>query len=136
MSKVSSNFKTNNGKAVLVKLSRGDSIIDSLTAIAEELQFNCASITGIGAVENPTLGYYIPEQTQYQFKTFSDGLYELITLNGNITKDKDEYKTHIHVALANKNYEVIAGHLKDATVAVKAEIVITPYVYLNENGAS
>ena len=33
---------------------------------------------------------------------------------------------HMHTALGDDNYKVIGGHLKDATVAVTAEITITP----------
>jgi predicted DNA-binding protein with PD1-like motif len=115
------------GEPTMVVFSDGDSLVDSLIATAKKMQFNNALISGIGSVSNPVLSHCDPA-TKNQSKTFS-GLYKLITLNGNITKNenKDGYKVHVHTTLANDKHEVIAGHLEKATVSTTAEIIITPF---------
>ena len=43
----------------VVKLEKGDSVLASLTSLAEDLNINFATVTGIGAVKDPHIGYLL-----------------------------------------------------------------------------
>lgn len=110
----------------LLVLECGQSIIETITKCAENCKIASATLTGIGAVQNPELGYYDLATKSYQNKIFH-GEYELIALNGNITKFNEQYIVHIHVALSDANFQVIAGHLQNAVVSITAEITLVPF---------
>ena len=113
-------------KPQLFAIARGEKIIASLLTYAQQNQLMSASISGLGALKDPILGYYNLPEKKYQYKMF-EGLYELISLNGNITKFNNKYIIHAHVALSNKQFHLIGGHLQEATVSVTAEITIIPF---------
>ena len=106
-------------------IERGKPLMETLLKYAQERKLPSASISGLGALQDPTLGYFDFNIGNYHFNTIK-GLYELISLNGNITKYQGEYVVHVHVALGNDQYQVFGGHLKEAIVGVTAEITITP----------
>ena len=98
----------------------------SLQVCATEAKLPSAVVSGgVGALENPTLAYFDFDKKEYE-KEKKVGNYELLAANGNITwVDKNAF-AHIHVALGDKQYHVLGGHLMSAKVAVVAEVMITP----------
>ena len=69
---------------VFMTLAKGDNINKTFESFAEVKGVGCAWLNGIGALENPEIGYYSLEDKSYHRKTFS-GEYELISLIGNIS---------------------------------------------------
>jgi len=110
----------------LLVLERGQSLIETITKCAENCKIASVTLAGIGAVQNPELGYYDLATKSYQNKIFH-GEYELIALNGNITRFNGQYIVHLHVALSDANFQVIAGHLQSAVVSITAEITFIPF---------
>ena len=106
-----------------------ENIMTVLTEMASTAELAGAHISGIGALKEIELGYYDLHHKTYDRKTFADD-YELLSFTGNITLKDGEYYPHIHVALGGPDYQVIGGHLFSATVAVTAELVITPLAKL------
>lgn len=45
---------------------------------------------------------------------------------GNVSKFNGKYFAHIHVALADVNYKIMGGHLKDGIVGATLELTVTP----------
>lgn len=111
---------------LMLVLNKDDNLIDSIIQCASRLKIQSAALSGIGALKNPTLGFYKTDEKQYQYQQFL-GDYELVSLNGNITKHENNYMVHIHVVLGDDRYTTIAGHLKEALIAVTGEITITPF---------
>jgi predicted DNA-binding protein with PD1-like motif len=122
----SAHLMINADSPFMLILHKGENVIDSLKKFAITAQIKSASLSGIGALENVRLGYFNLATHQYQYKTFS-GMYELISLTGNITKLNDDYIVHLHVALGGPEYQTISGHLDSATVGVTAEIAVIPF---------
>ena len=120
---------TDSAVPFMLVLRRGEDVVDSIIKCAEAIKLTSATFSGIGALENPTLGFYNLQAKEYQYKKF-DGFYELVSLTGNITKHNGQYITHIHVVLSNAEYETIAGHLKSTKVGVTAEINMIPFKYV------
>jgi uncharacterized protein len=113
-------------KPFMLIVEKGKRLIEAIIQCADSSQINSASLYGIGALMNPELGFFDINSQAYQYKKF-DGFFELVSLSGNITKLDGKNVAHIHVVLSDRNYQVIAGHLKDAEVGVTAEISITPF---------
>lgn len=88
---------------------------------AREHTIVAAHIVGIGGVTQVELGFYSLEEMEYTFKSFSETL-EITSLLGNITLKNDEPFLHAHITVANKEYQVLGGHLKEAIVGGTCEI--------------
>ncbi len=110
---------------IILSLERGDSIRESVESLAVELDVESAKVSAIGAVEAPELGCYELEDREYIHKTFP-GIWELLTLEGNISQLDGEPFLHAHVTISASEFQVKGGHLFDATVGVVVEMFIEP----------
>ncbi|GAB4379766.1 MAG: DNA-binding protein [Calditrichia bacterium] len=108
----------------LLQLKRGESVLDSLRSFAQEQHLNSGMIQAIGALEKVTLGYFDRNSRTYLKQDFDD-VYELVSLNGNLSRVGEEPFWHIHVVLADRNFQTTGGHLFAATVAVTFEAFLT-----------
>ena len=113
------------GERFVIRLLRGEKVIESLTRFASDHGYFAGSLVGIGALEGVELGYYELGTRTYHRKVFEDD-YELVNLTGNLSKLEEKPFVHAHVTLGDKDYRAYAGHLFEATVAVTVELVFTP----------
>ena len=118
------NYRIDNHR-IYMTLAKGDLINQTFATYAESHEIGCAWIHGIGAIENPEIGYYSLETKSYHHKIFS-GDYELTSLLGNITIKGEKYFPHTHITFSNTNYQVYGGHLFDAKITAAGEFVIIP----------
>ena len=109
----------------IVRLEKGDEIVNSLTQFCEENKIYSGLISGIGGTDDFVLKYYDLEKKEYIPKRFADGInYELISLNGNISKLDGKPMIHLHATLGDPEYKVIGGHLDSAVISINGEICI------------
>lgn len=108
----------------VVRLNVGDEIIGSLSSLCETENIKSAMVQGIGAVNDVTVGYYSLEDNKYFTQTFNHQ-FEMIALNGNITRKDNEPYLHLHIALSDENYKFFGGHLNRAVISITAEIYVT-----------
>lgn len=113
-------------KRIIVSLERGDDVRSRVEASAKEHGILGASVAAIGAIADPELGYYRLDEKRYERRTFK-GIWELVSLVGNITSKDGEPFLHAHVAIGGSDFAVYGGHLFDATTGVVVELVITPF---------
>ena len=111
------------GNDFIIRLEKGDKIIESLKKFCTENRIKLGYFTGLGAVSTATLAHYTVENKKYTEKTFSGPL-EIIQLNGNITKMDGKPYLHAHIILSKKSMEAVAGHLVEGTVSATCEIVL------------
>jgi predicted DNA-binding protein with PD1-like motif len=116
--------KDGNGSYLLV-LKRGQPLIASLNAFIAKEKLPGASITGLGAVENAEIAYYDLVKKKYKYQKFVPSM-EVLSLNGNLGTFEGAPVVHAHVALADSNYVVRGGHVKEAVVSLILEITIVP----------
>ncbi|MFD0751121.1 PPC domain-containing DNA-binding protein [Mucilaginibacter calamicampi] len=116
--------KDGNGSYLLV-LKRGQPLIASLNAFIAKEKLPGASITGLGAVENAEIAYYDLAKKKYKYQKFVPSM-EVLSLNGNLGTFEGLPIVHAHVALADSNYVVRGGHVKEAVVSLILEITIVP----------
>lgn len=109
----------------LVILKRGEKLMLGLHEACQKLKLVGARLNGIGAIEDIELGYYNLHEKRYQTRRLSDGDYELLSFEGNLSEKEGQPFIHAHVTLGKEDLSTIGGHLFEATVAITAEIFIT-----------
>ena len=106
-----------------ITLSKGDYINKSFEYMAKENNISSAWISGIGACENPEVGYYSLNEKNYYRKIFK-GEYEIISLNANISIKDGNIFSHAHISFSDSDYRVYGGHLFDAKIIAAGEFVM------------
>lgn len=111
---------------ILVNLERGDDLRPSLEGLATELGLAAARVTALGALEDPELGSFDLPTKVYHKKVFP-GIWELLSLVGNLSLVDGRPFLHAHVALSGHDFRVFGGHLFEARVGVMVELFLDPY---------
>jgi len=117
--------KSNN--QILIRIDKGEEILQTVLEICEIEQVFGAVFSGIGACGKATVSSFIPEKKDFINHT-AEGMLELISLNGNISKENDKAFEHTHAMFSYLDGDVqkiLAGHLKSAVVSYTAEILLT-----------
>ncbi len=111
------------GDYYLIRLHRGEEVVSTLTDFVRSHSIQAGSVSGIGAVSDPSLGFFDPSTREYHQEKFSGG-YEVANIVGNISVLEGEEMLHIHATVADDNHQTRAGHLFKAIVSVTLEVVI------------
>lgn len=111
---------------LLVRLEKGEDIPSSLKQIAKNHNVTNASITGIGSVENPTLAHYRMDTRKYHEEK-KEGIFEVLSLLGNIMQENGEALVHIHMTISDEHMQAMGGHVVSATTSATMEIFLTLY---------
>ncbi|MBN1826088.1 MAG: DUF296 domain-containing protein [Candidatus Eisenbacteria bacterium] len=111
------------GARLLVRVDRGEEMMEALRAVAREKKVEAARVTGIGALRDMTLGYFDLDRKEYVRGELS-GSWELLSLSGNLSLRDGEPIPHIHVIVGDAGLNVRGGHLFSGTVSVTGEIFI------------
>ena len=116
------NFRIDNSR-VLMTLAKGDYINRTFESFAEFKGVECSWLNGIGALENPEIGYYSIDDKSYHRKQFI-GKFELTSLTGNITLKQGKPFSHTHITFSDTDYRVFGGHLFDAKITAAGEFLM------------
>ncbi len=111
------------GSTHLLRGDRGEDLASSITAYCDAAGIRSASVSGIGAVQGVEIGYYNLAAKQYQRRRL-EGIFELLSLSGNITSVDGKAFMHAHATLGAPDFSVLGGHLFAAAVAVTGEIFL------------
>ena len=115
-------FRMEKSRAYMT-LAKGDNINKTFESFAEVKGVGCAWLNGIGALENPEIGYYSLEDKSYYRKTFK-GEYELTSLIGNITLKEGKPFSHTHITFSDTEFRVFGGHLFNANITAAGEFIM------------
>ena len=116
------NFRIDNSQ-VFITMAKGDYINRTFESFAEIKGVECSWLNGIGALENPEIGYYSIDKKSYYRKHFK-GKFELTSLIGNITMKEGKPFAHSHITFCDSNYKVFGGHLFDAKITAAGEFIM------------
>ena len=110
----------------ILKLEKGEEVISSITTFCEKRGIRGAIFSGIGAVDNFKVGYWDSERRDYFFRDES-AVHEVASMNGNVSLVEGKSFVHAHAVLSkcDASGAVIAGHVKEARVAVTLEVFLT-----------
>lgn len=111
------------GDTVLLRIDRGEEIIETVKRVAEKERIRLASVEALGAVDDFTVGVYDVAAKRYDSRTFT-GAFEIVSLVGTITEKDGAFYQHLHMSAGNRDCEVFGGHLNRATISVTCEMVI------------
>lgn len=115
-------FRT--GDTYVIRLDRGEEIVGELTAFCKAQQITLGFVTGIGATDRATIGFFNTAEKQYHSAEMT-GDHEILHLYGNITTLQGEVYLHLHISLADQEHRAWGGHLNAAQVSATAEVFIT-----------
>jgi predicted DNA-binding protein with PD1-like motif len=116
------NYKQLNNK-VVVRIDKGEELVDNLKTICKKLDIKLGSIIGIGATDKITVGLMNTKTKKYQSKEFI-GDHEITSLIGNITTMNGEVYLHLHVTICNVEHKAVGGHLTSAVISATFEGII------------
>ena len=108
---------------ILIRLFPGENIISMIKDACKKFGVkNGIILSGIGQLRDIKIGFF--KNKNNYLEEFFNKTYELLSLSGNICRDKDDFFLHIHVVLGDEDKNAIGGHLFNGTVEVTNEIAI------------
>jgi len=111
------------GNKWVVRIDKGEEVIQILKKICEDNKIKLGSLSGIGATDRVTVGLFNTKSKQYQSKELI-GDYEITNLSGNISTMNKEVYLHLHITLADENQQAFGGHLSSAIISGTGEIIV------------
>lgn len=115
-------FKKFDSKYV-IRLEKGEEIVESIKKLCEKEDIKLGTISGIGATNRAVIGLFETNTKEYHSKELTGDM-EITSLVGNISQMDGEVYLHIHINLANEENKVFGGHLTSAIISATGEIVI------------
>lgn len=111
------------GDTLVIRMDKGEEIIQSLRLAAEKEQVRLAAVEALGAVNDFTVGVFDTEEKQYHANHFS-GAFEIVSLTGTVTTQDGKFYAHLHMSAGDREGKVFGGHLNSATVSATCEMVV------------
>ena len=115
-------WKKADGK-FLVRLDKGEKLIETLAKLCKEQNIISGSFTGLGSITGIHLAYYRQQEKSFIEKVIQEEL-EIVSMIGNITKKDGLPYLHPHIVVSRGDFSVLAGHLKECVVGATAEVII------------
>lgn len=109
---------------IICRLEKGEEIISSLLELCEKEQILSASVTGIGATDDFTVGVFEIAKGAYD-PIHRTGDHEITALCGNLTRREGKPYAHLHITCAGAGGQPIGGHLVSGTISLTAELFLT-----------
>ena len=107
----------------VVRIDSGEEIVATLQAFARAQGVRSGLISGLGAVGESELGFFVRETGKYVTRTFS-GEHEIGSLTGNLSELDGEPFAHCHVVIAGEDFVAHTGHLFRGVVTVTCEVQV------------
>ena len=112
------------GNNIVVRMDRGEDIVEQVKVLAEREQIRLASVQALGAVNDFTVGVFNTETKVYGSNRFQ-GPYEIASLTGTIDTMDGKFYTHLHMSAGNAQGQVFGGHLNRAVISATCEMIVT-----------
>jgi len=114
------------GSTFILKFEQHEELIRELKKFCEEKNIKNASLTGIGAINSITLGFYDTSKQTYIEQSMHRP-FELSSLMGNISTENpdSEHIIHLHATISDKDFRTYGGHVFRAIVSKTIEVVLT-----------
>ena len=112
------------GNKIVVRMDKGEEILEQLKVLATKENIKLASITALGAVNDVTVGVFKTQEKKYESNHFQ-GDFEIVSLTGTINTMNHEFYCHLHMSVGDQEGKVYGGHLNKAIVSATCEMVVT-----------
>jgi predicted DNA-binding protein with PD1-like motif len=107
----------------VLRLDRGDKIMENLIKYVQDNSIQSGFFTGIGATSTAEIGWFNPQTEKYETQTIQEPC-EITTLVGNIAWHESTPVAHTHITLGKRDFSIVGGHLVEAVIGVTCEIWI------------
>ena len=111
------------GDTLIVRIDRGEEILEQVQAVAEKENIRLASVEALGAVNDFTTGVYKTDEKKYYSNRFQ-GAFEIVSLTGTVSTMNGAFYQHLHMSAGDDKGHVFGGHLNKAVVSATCEMVI------------
>ena len=111
------------GETIVLRLEKGEEVIESIKKLCEKEDIRLGSISGLGATNHVIVGLFKVSEKKYYSNTFEED-FEITNLTGNISRMNGEVYLHIHGTFADIDGKCIGGHLNKAIISATSEIII------------
>ena len=112
------------GDKIVLRLDKNDEVISCLKTVAEKENITAASVEGIGATDNFTVGVFDLDKKTYERFSYS-GNHEINVIAGNLTVVDDKPYIHAHITCTGRDGKVVGGHLFECFISLTCELVIS-----------
>ncbi len=111
------------GDKYVVRLNKGEEILESLKKLCKDENIKLGRVTGIGATNKATVGLFNVETKEYH-STELTGDMEITNISGNISQMNGEVYLHLHITVCDEENRAFGGHLNSAVISATCEIII------------
>ncbi|MDD7362800.1 MAG: DUF296 domain-containing protein [Peptoniphilus sp.] len=111
---------------IALRLDPGDEIVSLIMEVAEKENIQAATVSGLGATDDVTIGILDLASKQYT-RTDMKEPFEITSFIGNLSRKDGEVYLHSHINLGGLDGIVRGGHLHRAVISVTAELFIRPF---------
>lgn len=108
---------------IIVRLDRGEEIVESITKLSNEEDIKLGRVTGIGATNKVKIGLFDVESKEYHARELTGNM-EITNLSGNISRMDGEVYVHLHITVCDEENRAYGGHLNMAIISATCEIII------------
>lgn len=107
----------------VVRINKGEEIIEKLKELCEKEDIKVAEITGLGATNLVEIGLFNVNTKEYKTTTF-EGMFEITSLIGNATRKDGEVYLHLHINFSDETGNTKGGHLVRCNISATSEIIV------------
>ncbi len=111
------------GDTYLVRMDRGEEILETLAALCEKENIHLAAVQALGAVDHAVVGVYDVQTQIYSKKEFNEPM-EISNLCGTVTRKEGQVYLHLHVTLCGEGMTAHGGHANALRVSATCEMAV------------
>ena len=111
------------GDTYLVRMDRGEEILETLAALCEKENIRLAAVDALGAVDHAVVGVYDVSTQVYTKKEFNEPM-EITNLCGTVTRKEGQVYLHLHVTLCGVDMIARGGHANELRVSATCEMAM------------
>lgn len=112
-------------KTYVLVLSKGEEVVASIEAFAQQQGLTAAQLTGVGALSDVVLGFFDWETKDYEKIPVTEQV-EVVSFLGDIAAGPNgKPALHPHIVVSRRDGSALGGHLLEAHVRPTLEVVLT-----------
>jgi uncharacterized protein len=108
----------------VARLDPGEDLLACLRQIATDERIEAGLVTGLGSVDQITLGFLDPETGEYLRRRFEERM-EVGQLTGSFSMDGERPHVHVHAVVGPRELLAYTGHVHEARVGAVMELFLT-----------
>ena len=108
----------------VIRIEKGEEVLSKLKELCKTENIRLGSIFGIGAANKVEIGLFNTETKEYK-TTVMEGMYEVTSLIGNVTRKEEKVYLHCHINFSDVSLKNYGGHLVSLYISATCEIILT-----------